>query len=39
MDKIKIALPPKEVKDDRAWFIQGGEAPSFGPVRSAKPAK
>ena len=34
--KIKIKLPPKEVKDDRDWFIQGGEAPSFGPVRKSK---
>ena len=35
--EIKIKLPPKSVSDrDSRVVHQGGEAPSFGPVRQPK---
>jgi len=34
---IKIVLPPKAVSNDPSRIVhQGGEAPSFGPVRQPK---
>jgi hypothetical protein len=37
MDKIKIKDNPKEVSNDTSRVVhQGGEAPSFGPVRQPK---
>jgi len=33
---MKISLPPKSVRDDSKIVHQGGEAPSFGPVRKPK---
>jgi hypothetical protein len=35
---IKVTLPPKEVSNETSRIVhQGGEAPSFGPVRTPKP--
>lgn len=33
---MKIAFNPKTVRDDSRIVHQGGEAPSFGPVRKPK---